>query len=141
MHSYYHLVPLVYCYCFVGYLSNSVDYSRSSYLEWFTNVGTFHVFHRLMRKHFALLVDVVSGLNPSVKLHALHGSVVPTGVTVPLGLCNPPRRGHGELAKPGFLYPLVWIPCCDTINYLPGSRSRVGNKAGDLESWVTFCDR
>jgi hypothetical protein len=50
------------------------------------------------------------GLNPLVKLHALHGSVVPTGVTVLLGLCNPPRQGHGELAKPGLLYPLVWIP-------------------------------
>jgi hypothetical protein len=27
MHSYYHLVPLVCCYCSVGYLSDSVDYS------------------------------------------------------------------------------------------------------------------
>jgi hypothetical protein len=31
------------------------------------------------------------GLNPSVKLHALRGSVVPAGMTVLLGLCNPPR--------------------------------------------------
>jgi hypothetical protein len=29
------------------------------------------------------------GVLPSVKLHALHGSVVPAGVTVLLGLCNP----------------------------------------------------
>jgi hypothetical protein len=56
------------------------------------------------------------GLNVSVKLHALHGSVVPAGVTVLLGLCNPPRRGHGEPAKPGLLYLLVWIPCCDTVS-------------------------
>jgi hypothetical protein len=56
------------------------------------------------------------GLNPSVKLHALHGSVVPTGVTAMLGLYNPPRRGHGEPAKPGLLYPHVWIPCCDTVS-------------------------
>jgi hypothetical protein len=41
VHSYYHLVPLVCCYCSMGYLSDSVDYSRSSYLEWFTNVGVF----------------------------------------------------------------------------------------------------
>jgi hypothetical protein len=41
VHSYYHLVPLICCYCFVGYLSNSVDYSRSSNLEWFTDVGVF----------------------------------------------------------------------------------------------------
>jgi hypothetical protein len=39
--SYYHLVPLIWCYCSVGYLSHSVDYSRSSYLKWFTNVGVF----------------------------------------------------------------------------------------------------
>jgi hypothetical protein len=56
------------------------------------------------------------GLNPSVKLHGLHESVVPTGVIVMLRLCNPPRRGHGEPAKPGLLYPLLWIPCCDTVN-------------------------
>jgi hypothetical protein len=54
-------------------------------------------------------------LNPSVKLHALHGSVVPTGVTVLLGLCNPQRRGRVEPAKPGLLYSLVWIPCCDIV--------------------------
>jgi hypothetical protein len=37
-------------------------------------------------------------------------------VTALLGLCNPPRHGHGELAKPGLLYPLVWIPCCEIVN-------------------------
>jgi hypothetical protein len=41
MHSYYHLVPLFCCYCFVGYLSDSIDYSRSSELQWFTDVGVF----------------------------------------------------------------------------------------------------
>jgi hypothetical protein len=55
-------------------------------------------------------------LNPSVNLHALHGSVVPTGVTILLHLYNPPRRGRGEPAKPGLLYPLVWIPWCDIVN-------------------------
>jgi hypothetical protein len=39
VHSYYHLVPLVCCYCSVGYLSDSVDYSSSSELEYFTDVG------------------------------------------------------------------------------------------------------
>jgi hypothetical protein len=41
VHSYYHLVHPVCCYCSVGYLSDSVDYSRSSLLEWFTDVGVF----------------------------------------------------------------------------------------------------
>jgi hypothetical protein len=41
MHSYYNLVPLVCCYCSVGYLSDSVDYSSSSYLGCFTDVGVF----------------------------------------------------------------------------------------------------
>jgi hypothetical protein len=71
-----------------------------------------------------------------VRLHAFHGSVVPARVTVLLGLCNPPRRGHGELAKPGLLYPLMWIPCCDTVSEILGPRSRVGTMAGDLESFV-----
>jgi hypothetical protein len=42
MQSYYHLVPLVCCYCSVGYLSESVDYSSSLYLECFTDIGVFH---------------------------------------------------------------------------------------------------
>jgi hypothetical protein len=74
------------------------------------------------------------GLNPSVKLHTMHRSVVPIGVIVLLGLCNPPRRGRGEPAKPGLLYPLLWNPCCDTVSEIPGSRSRVGSIVGDLES-------
>jgi hypothetical protein len=76
-----------------------------------------------------------------VKLRALHGSVVPAGVTVLLELCNPPHQGHGEPAKPRLLYPLVWIPWYDTVNYLLGSRSKVGSIVGDLESWVTCYDR
>jgi hypothetical protein len=81
----------------------------------------FHVFYRLTGKHLALLMDVVSRLNPSVKLYALHGSVVPVGVTVLLGLCNPPRRGRGEPVKPGLLYPLMWISCCSTVSEKLGS--------------------
>jgi hypothetical protein len=81
------------------------------------------------------------GLNPSVKLHAFQESVVPVGVTVLLGFCNPPRRGHGELAQPGLLYPLVWIPYCDTVSEKPGLRSRVGSITSDLKSWVMCCDR
>jgi hypothetical protein len=42
--------------------------------------------------------------------------MVPTGVTVMLGLCNPPCQGHGESAKPAMLYLLVLIPCYDTVS-------------------------
>jgi hypothetical protein len=80
-------------------------------------------------------------LNPSVKLHALHGSVVPAGVIVMLGLCNPSHWGHGEPVKPRLLYPLVRIPCCDTVSEKLGLWSRVGSIASDLESFVTCCDR
>jgi hypothetical protein len=59
-------------------------------------------------------------LNLLVKLDAFHRSVVPIGVTVMFGLCNPPHRGHGEPAKPVLMYPLVWIPCYDTVSYVPG---------------------
>jgi hypothetical protein len=41
MHSYYYLVPLICCYCYVGYLSDSVDYSSSSQLKCFTDIGVF----------------------------------------------------------------------------------------------------
>jgi hypothetical protein len=41
VHSYYHLVPLVCCCCSAGYLSDSVDYSSSSYLKCFTDAGVF----------------------------------------------------------------------------------------------------
>jgi hypothetical protein len=116
VHSYYHLVSLVSSDCSVGYLSDLVDYSTSS-RTW------------------------CPSLNTSVKLHTLHESVVLAGVIVLLGLCDPPRRGCGELAKPWLLYPLVWIPCNDTISEKLGSQSRVDNIASDLESWVTCCDR
>jgi hypothetical protein len=41
VHSYYHLVPLVCCYYSVGYPPDSLDYSRSLYLKWFTDVTMF----------------------------------------------------------------------------------------------------
>jgi hypothetical protein len=41
MHSYYHLVLLILSYCPMGYLSDSIDHSRYSYLEGFTDVGVF----------------------------------------------------------------------------------------------------
>jgi hypothetical protein len=52
MHSYYHLVPLVCCYCSVGYLSDSIDYSRFSYLKWFSNVGVFPYISSTDEKEF-----------------------------------------------------------------------------------------
>jgi hypothetical protein len=79
------------------------------------------------------------GALPSVKLRALHKSVVPTRVTVLLGLYNPPHRGCGKLAKPGLQYPLVWIPCCGIV--FVRSQSRVGYLRSDLESMVLCCNR
>jgi hypothetical protein len=63
-----------------------------------------------------------------VKEHVLNGSVVPVGVIVLLGLCNPPRRGCGELAKPGLLYPLVWIPCYGIVVAGVAKQSRLLSK-------------
>jgi cytochrome c biogenesis protein CcdA len=58
----------------------------------------------------------------------MHGSVVPVGVTVLLGLCNPPRRGRGEPAKPGLLHSLVWIPCYGIVFVGVVKQSRLLNK-------------
>jgi hypothetical protein len=60
MHSYYHLVPLVHCYCSVGYLSDSIDYSHPRSSSGLPTLVCFLVFNRLTRKYLALLVDVVS---------------------------------------------------------------------------------
>jgi hypothetical protein len=131
MYSYYHLVPLICCYCSMGYLSDSVDwvlYRRCCvslyFIIWWGSI--------LLNSQ-----TWCPGLNHSVKLHTLHESVVPAGVSVLLGLCNPARWGRGEPAKPGLLYPLVWIPCCDIVSEVLGSWSRVDSIAGNLESWVT----
>jgi hypothetical protein len=88
----------------------------------------FLVFRRLTRKHLVILADVVSGCITLVKLHALHESVIPAGVIVLLELCNPPRRGCGEPAKPGLIYPLVCIPCCGIVFAGVTKQSRLLNK-------------
>jgi hypothetical protein len=79
----------------------------------------FLIFHWLMRCPSVL---------PSMKFHALPGIVVPVGVTVLLGLCDPPHRGCGEPAKPGSLYLLVWIPCCGIVFVGVTKQSRLLNK-------------
>jgi hypothetical protein len=71
--SYYHLVPLVCCYCCVGYLSNLVHYIAPRSSSALPMLVSFHVFYQSMGKHLSLLADLVFGLNPSVKIHALHG--------------------------------------------------------------------
>jgi hypothetical protein len=73
-----------------------------------------------------------------VRVYYLHGSVVPVGVTVLLGLCNLPRRGCGKPAKPGLLYPLVWIPCCGIVFAGIARHSRLHKS--DWESWVICYD-
>jgi hypothetical protein len=101
----------------------------------------FYVFYLGRGNNWLYSCTWCPGLNPSVNLHALHRSVVPVGVTVLLGLCNPPHQCRGEPAKPGLLYLLMWIPCCNTVSEKSGSWSRVGSIASDLESWITCCDR
>jgi hypothetical protein len=51
----------------------------------------FLVFYWPTGKHLALLMDVVSGFKSFSEAPCLARSVVPVGVIVLLGLCNPPR--------------------------------------------------
>jgi hypothetical protein len=88
----------------------------------------FLVFHWPTRNTWLYSWTWCLGVLPSVKLHALHGRVVPTRVIVLLGLCNPPCRGCGELAKSGLLYPLVWIPCFGIVFAGVTKQSRLLNK-------------
>jgi hypothetical protein len=76
----------------------------------------FIIFYQPMGKHLALLTDVVFGFKSFSKAPCLARMCVTTGVTVLVGFYNPPRQGRGEPAKPRLLYPLVWIPCCDTVS-------------------------
>jgi hypothetical protein len=94
-----------------------------------------------MGKHLALLVDVVSRFKSFSEAPHLAWKCGTAGVAVLLGLSNPSRRGCDEPAKPVMLYPLVWIPCCDIVGEIPGSRSRVCSIACDWESCVTLYDR
>jgi hypothetical protein len=64
----------------------------------------------------ALLVDVVSGFKSFSGAPHLARKCGTHMSDNPVRTFNLPCRGHGELAKPGLLYPLVWIPCCDTVN-------------------------
>ncbi len=137
----YRIVELVFVLSYIrSRVWGSIEYSG-------TWCGDYYLIPRrltaLMR--WKILDSVVNVVSEALSMHvappAIWIVVVPIGVTVMLGLCNPPRRGHGEPAKPGLLYPLVWIPCCDTVSEKPGSWSRVGSIASDLESWVMCCDR
>jgi hypothetical protein len=76
----------------------------------------FLVFHRLTRKCSALLANVVSRFKSFSEAPCLARKCGTRRSVVLLGLCNPPRRGRGEPAKPGLLYPLVWNPCYDIVS-------------------------
>jgi hypothetical protein len=76
----------------------------------------FLIFHQLTEKHLALLIDVVSGFKSFSEAPCLARKCGTCRSGSPVRSFNPPRRGHGESAKPRLLYPLVWIPCCDIIS-------------------------
>jgi hypothetical protein len=57
MHSYYHLVPHVLSYCFVGYLSDLIDHLAIPSSSDLSTLVCFLIFCRLMRKHMAILAD------------------------------------------------------------------------------------
>jgi hypothetical protein len=67
----------------------------------------------------------------------IRAVVVPAGVTVLLGLCNPPRSWTGTVGPslPDFTIALVWIPYCATgrsgglslsFKTVPKSKVRIG---------------
>jgi hypothetical protein len=81
----------------------------------------FLIFYQSTGKHLALLMDMVSGFKSFSEAPRLAWKCGTHRSDSPVRLCNPPRRGRGEPAKPGLLYHLVWIPCCYTISEKPGS--------------------
>jgi hypothetical protein len=69
-----------------------------------------------MEKHLTLLADVVYRFKSFSEAPRLAWKCGIRSSDSLVGLCNPPRQGHGEPAKPVLLYPLVWIPCCDIVS-------------------------
>jgi hypothetical protein len=68
-------------------------------------------FHRLTRKHLVSLMDVVSKFKSfSEAPHLARKCGTHMSHSPIRNLCNPPRQGLGELAKPELLYTLLWIP-------------------------------
>jgi hypothetical protein len=74
-----------------------------------------------MGKHLALLADVVFRFKSFSKVPCLARKCGTHRSDSPVRLCNPSRRGRDEPTKPGLLYPLVSIPCRDTVSEKPGS--------------------
>jgi hypothetical protein len=126
MHSYYHLVPLVLSYCSMG-LSVWHDRSLSLFLAWviYQRWCVSSYFIGWWGNTWLYPRTWCLSVLPSVKHHVLHGSVVPAGLTVLSGLCNPPRRGCSEPTKPRLLYPLVWIPCYGIVFARVVKQSRI----------------
>jgi hypothetical protein len=63
-----------------------------------------------------VLTNVVSGFNSFNEAPRLAWKCGTHRSEGPVRACNPPRRGRVEPAKPRLLYPLVWIPFCETVS-------------------------
>jgi hypothetical protein len=65
-----------------------------------------------------ILDSAVDEVSEAFSMHVVPPTiqivVVPAGVTILLGLHNPPRSWTGTVGPslPGFTIALVWIPCC-----------------------------
>jgi hypothetical protein len=81
----------------------------------------FLVFYRLTGKHLALLMDMMSGFKSFSEAPRLAQKCGTHRSDNPVKVCNPQCRSRGKPAKPGLLYPLAWIPCCDTVSEKLGS--------------------
>jgi hypothetical protein len=110
----YHIVELVFVLSYIwSCVWGSIEYSG-------TRCGDYYLIPRrltaLIRwKILDSAIDVVSeALFMHVAAPAIRIVVVPTGVTVLLGLYNPPRSWTGMVdpSLPGLTIALVRIPCC-----------------------------
>jgi hypothetical protein len=87
-----------------------------------------------MGKHLALLKDVVSGFKSFSEAPHIARKCGTHRSDSPVRALYSTTQRPWRAGQTWVLYPLVWIPYCDTVSEKLGSQSRVGSIASDLES-------
>jgi cytochrome c biogenesis protein CcdA len=81
-----------------------------------------------MRKHLVIHTDVVSGCITFSEAPRLAQKFGTCRSDSPIRALKSTTRGYDELAKPGLLYPLVWIPCYGIVFAGVAKKSKLLNK-------------
>jgi hypothetical protein len=109
----YHIVELVFVLSYIrSHVWGSIEYSGTQFGDYY--LIPWRLTALIRRKILDSAVDVVSEpLSMHMVPPAIRIVVVPTGVTVLLGFCNPPRSWTGTLGP--YLPGVTIAPCVDSL--------------------------